>query len=277
VPEALPPGIALDVGRPEEKMTGTLQEILARTWRNLLEHTAGLLPKGIAGLLILALGILFARVARNLAARFFLAVRLDRLSDRLGISSFLARGDVRRTVVEILATIVYWLVLLFSLEILAVTLELHGTAAFLGQVIAYLPRVVVALVIAVVGIVVGSFFGGAVTLAGSNAGFPAARAAGNAVKYLIGFFALVMAFEQLQIATQLLGATLQIIIASAGLAVALAFGLGCREIAAETMRGWLAKDSRAHGIPGTDPAPRAPESREGRTADPATGIRDPGA
>jgi hypothetical protein len=114
-------------------------------------------------------------------------------------------------------------------------------ADFFGQILGYIPRIVVALVIVAAGIAVATFFGGAVHLAASNAGFPAARPVGAIVKYLIGFFALVMALEQLQIATKLLVTTLQIVIAAVALALALAYGLGCRQLARESVESWLRK------------------------------------
>ena len=245
-------------------MIDILQQMIARGWRTTMEHAAATLPKILAGILLLALGIIIARVIRNLAARFFLAIRLDRMSDRLGVSSFLARGDVRQTVVEVLATVIYWLVLLFSFEILAVAMGLDGMAAFFGEIIGFLPRVATALVIALLGIVVGSLIGSAVTVAGSNAAFPGARAAGAVVKYLIGFFALVMALEQLQIATQLLVTTLQIVIAAVAFAIALAFGLGCRGIAEETVRGWLTRGADTPQLENEsrEPGEAAPDSSQ---------------
>jgi Mechanosensitive ion channel, conserved TM helix len=223
------------------KMVESLKEMFSRAWSLMLEQSARVIPKFLLGMLILLVGIVIARVIRGLAARFFLAIRLDRLSTRLGIASFLARGDVRHTVAEILATALYWLVLIFSLEIMGLALGLDGMARFFGQIIAYIPHVLIAVAIVLAGIVIGSVIGGTVRVAGANAGLRAADLVGSIMKYLIGFFALVMALEQLHIATPLLVSTLQIITAAVGLAFALAFGLGCRDLAAEAVRDWLGR------------------------------------
>ncbi len=237
-------------------MFATLREMFSRAWSMMLEHSARIIPKLLVGMLILLVGIVIARVIRGLAARFFLAIRLDRLSSRLGIASLLVRGDVRYTVAEILATTLYWLVLIFSLEILGLALGLDEIAHFFGQIIAYLPRALIAVAIVLVGIIVGSVIGGAVRVAGANAGFRAAEVVGSFMKYLISFFALVMALEQLQIATPLLVSTLQIMTAAVGLAFALAFGLGCRELAAETVRDWLGRKTSVAGQKDHEPADR---------------------
>jgi len=225
-------------------MTEELNTILARTWQVTIEQVAGFFPKLLAGLLILALGVLIARLVRGLTARFFVAVRLDRLADRLHVGDFLARGDVRFTAAEILATTVYWLVLLFSLELLGVVLGLDAMASFFAQVLAYVPRIVGALVIIVVGLFVSSIFGGAVQVAASNARFPAAAPLGQAVKFLVTFFAFVMALQQLDIPTQLLVGTLLIVVAATALGLALAFGLGGRGLAEESLRNWAKKNNK---------------------------------
>jgi len=186
--------------------------MFSRAWGLMLEQSARIIPKLLVGMLILLVGIVIARLIRGLAARFFLAIRLDRLSGRLGIASLLARGDVRHTMAEILATALYWLVLVISLEILGLALGLDEMARFFGQIIAYIPRALIAIMIVLAGIIIGSVIGGAVRVAGANAGFRAADVIGSIVKYLISFFALVMALEQLQIATPLLVSTLQIIV-----------------------------------------------------------------
>ncbi len=193
-------------------MAATLREMFSRAWGLMLEQSARIIPKLLVGMLILLVGIVIARLIRGLAARFFLAIRLDRLSGRLGIASLLARGDVRHTMAEILATALYWLVLVISLEILGLALGLDEMARFFGQIIAYIPRALIAIMIVLAGIIIGSVIGGAVRVAGANAGFRAADVIGSIVKYLISFFALVMALEQLQIATPLMVSTLQIIV-----------------------------------------------------------------
>jgi hypothetical protein len=228
-------------------MASTLREMFSRAWGLMLDQSARIIPNLLVGMLILLVGIVIARVIRGLAARFFLAIRLDRLSSRLGIAAFLARGDVRHTMAEILATTLYWLVLIFSLEILGIALGLDGMARFFGQIIAYIPHALIAVTIVLVGIIVGSVIGGAVRVAGANAGLRAADVAGSVIKYLISFFALVMALEQLEIATPLLVSTLQIMTAAVGLAFALSFGLGCRDLAAEAVRGWLGRKASVAG------------------------------
>ena len=222
-------------------MGATLASMLNDIWEATRTTLAHLLPKVAIAVLILTLGLLVGRLLRAVTLRFFVALRLDRVSDRMGLSALLARGDARYTVAEVAATIVYWLVLVLALQMLGWALGLQTIVDFFGEVLNYLPHVGVAVVIAVVGIVIGSFFGGAVQLAAANAGISVARPLGRLVKYVIVFFALAVAFEQLQIASRLLTDTFLVVVGAVAFGAALAFGLGCKDIVRDIVAGWITR------------------------------------
>lgn len=226
-------------------MGETLRSMLSETWTATATSVTRLLPKLAMAVLILLVGLLVGRVLRALTLRFFFALRLDRASDRLGLSALLARGDARYTVAEAVATLVYWLVLVLAFQMLGWVLGLVAVTNFFGQVLDYLPRVLVAVVIALVGLAIGALFGGAVQVAAANAGLPVARPVGRVVKYIIAFFALALAFEQLNIASRLLTTTFLIVVAAGCFGVALAFGLGCKDLAREMVVRWLSRRQEA--------------------------------
>jgi hypothetical protein len=215
--------------------------MLEEAWTSTMDGITYLLPKLVMAVLILVVGVLVGRLLRALTLRFFIALRLDRVSDRLWISALLERGDARHTVAEVVATVVYWLVLILALQMLGGVLGLQTMAHFFGQVLGYLPRVFVAVVVALVGAAIGSFFGGAVQVAAANAGLQVARPLGRLVKYAVVFFALTLAFEQLQIASRLLTTTFLVVVGAFSLGVALAFGIGCKDLARDLVVGWIAR------------------------------------
>jgi len=213
--------------------------MLSQTWTSAVEGVAQMLPKVLIGVLIVAVGLILGRLLRALTLRFFVALRLHRMSDRIGVSAFFARGDARYTVAEVLATIVYWLVLMLALQTMGWVLGLEGLVNFFGQVLNYLPRLVVAAVIVLVGTALGAFFGGAIQIATANSGLRVSRPLARMVKYAIVFFSVALALEDLEIATRLLTITFLIIVGSMGVAFALAFGLGCRDLARSAVEKWL--------------------------------------
>jgi hypothetical protein len=229
-------------------MGETLVSMLRDTWDAMKTGIMDLLPKLVVAVVILVVGLLVGRLLRALTLRFFVALRLDRASDRLGLSALLARGDARYTVAEVVATVVYWLVLVLALQMLGWALGLQAVVDFFAAVLDYLPRVAVAVVIALLGVAIGSFFGGAVQVAAANAGMSGSRPLGRLVKYVVALFALAVAFEQLEIASRLLTTTFLVVVGAATFGVALAFGLGCQDLARDVVTGWITRrQERSHG------------------------------
>jgi uncharacterized protein YebE (UPF0316 family) len=66
----------------------------------------------------------------------------------------------------------------------------------------------------------------------SNAGISHVNALGKIVEVIIIVFAIAIALEQLNIGAKIIELIVGILLGSMGLAVGLAFGLGCKDIAA---------------------------------------------
>jgi Mechanosensitive ion channel, conserved TM helix len=226
-------------------MQESLRSMLVTTWTTTVQSIASLLPRLVTGILIVLAGLIVGRLVRALTLRFFTALRMDRMSDRLGISAFLARGDARYTLAETLATLMYWLVLILALQIMGWVLGLTGLVDFFGQVLGYLPRLVVGVIIVLVGTALGGFFGSAAQVASANSGLRMSRPLGRMVKYAIVFFSVALALEELEIATRLLTTTFLVIVGATCLALAISFGLGCQDLARQTVERWLTHDQDA--------------------------------
>jgi len=101
----------------------------------------------------------------------------------------------------------------------------------LERFLLYLPNIFVALIVLAIGWFLGNFLGRAALIASVNAGFKAAGPLSKGVKGIILLFAFVMAFEQLGIGRSTVIAAFAIVFGGAVLALALAFGLGGRDLA----------------------------------------------
>jgi uncharacterized membrane protein (DUF4010 family) len=99
----------------------------------------------------------------------------------------------------------------------------------------YLPRLFAALLILLFGFLLGNFFLRAALLAAVNAGISSPRVIGGTVKFLILILALAMALEQLQIARSIVTAAFAIAFGAVRLGVAIAFGLGGREVVRQVL------------------------------------------
>src|SRR6266516_7418232 len=92
-----------------------LQAAVLEPGRALAAQTVAYLPSLLAALLIVAFGWLLAKFARLLVFRFLLIIRFDMASERAGIDDVLVKADIRQSPAELVAVLVYWVVLLATL------------------------------------------------------------------------------------------------------------------------------------------------------------------
>jgi hypothetical protein len=93
------------------------------------------------------------------------------------------------------------------------------------------PNVIAAIFILIFGMFVATLLRNIVLTASSNAGIGQEKLLAKIVEVIVMVFALAIALEQLSIGARLIELTISIILASLGLSLALAFGLGCKDIA----------------------------------------------
>jgi len=114
-------------------------------------------------------------------------------------------------------------------------LQIPAVTAFMNQVLAYLPNVVVAVLIFVIAGVVAAAVAGLV--AKTMGDTPTGKVVASVVPALVMGIAIFMILNQLKIAPEIVQITYTALIGAVALGLALAFGLGGREVAAEMLRG----------------------------------------
>jgi len=88
---------------------------------------------------------------------------------------------------------------------------------------------------------IGRFLGEIVQNAATANRIQGAVGLSKVVKFVVVAFSAVMALEQIGIDTTIMTSSVQIILATLGLALAIAFGLGGRDVAADIIRNFTAK------------------------------------
>lgn len=196
------------------------------------------LPKLLAALVLLLVGILLARLLRAGMKRGLEALGFGRMAEKSGLEALVKQAGVDLSLAGIIAGTVYWLVLLVVAVSAANSLGLESVAGLANKVILYLPKVVVAILVLVFGTLLARVVNRLVFAWLNGARFPGALGVSTGSEYAVQIFALFLALEQLDIGTTLLTVAFTIVFGGLVLALALAFGLGGREWAAERIRDW---------------------------------------
>ena len=216
---------------------GAYASLLA-TWNEI----AGFLPNLAGALVILILGYLVARIASAVVRRLLAAVGFDRLGDRTGIADMLRRINVERTASHILGRIVFWILMLTFLLSASESLGLDRLSATINSLVQYLPRVLGAVFILSIGLFAATFSRDAVRGAAANVGSRHANTLGQTTYVLLAVIAAALAIGQLELETAMLTVAVGVVITAAGLAAALAFGLGSRDVAGNVLAATYLRD-----------------------------------
>jgi hypothetical protein len=219
------------------------REILVNAFSELGANVAGFLPNLVGALLMLALGWALARALEAVSNRGLRTVGLDRISTRLRIAEVLERSEMRLSLSQIIARLLFWLVFLVFVLSGVEALGLSAVTATIDRLITFIPNVIAAGLIAIAGLLLARFVAGIVSSAAAASGLPSAPRLGFLAQLLSGGLVLVVALEQLGIETSVLVLPFTVAIGAAGFAVGLAFALGARPVITHILAGHFLKQS----------------------------------
>ena len=206
--------------------------------RGLLLRVGEMLPRVLIAILIIVLGWMLAKAVRFAIVKGLRAVNFNVLTERAGMDSFLRDGGIRADTTQILGLLFYWLVVLASLVIGFNLLGLEYITDLLGRVLWFLPKVMVALLILAFGASFARFIGNAVVAYCRNVHLQDADVLGRIAQYAILAFVVLIALDQVNVGGEIVRQTFLLVLAGIVFALALAFGLGGREWAAEMLERW---------------------------------------
>ena len=108
-------------------------------------------PKIAAVAVVVVVGVLLARIVRAALHHVLGFLRFDSLANRIGVSDVLKRAEVEASAREILGTIVYWTLLIFTAMVSLGVLGLATPETF-AEVGAMIPKVLIATAILILGL-----------------------------------------------------------------------------------------------------------------------------
>ncbi len=207
-----------------------IQQIISDSISAFLRGIGDALPNILAAIVILIIGWIIAKLLKAGVARLLKLVKFPTLTQRAGIDGFLAKGDVHQSSTDLIAVLVYWLVMLIVLVTAVNALGLEVASQLLNQILLYIPNIIVAVVVVAVGLYAANFVSALVKTAAANAGIEQANLVAALSRWALIIFTLAIALDQLRIGRDLVVNGVLIIFGAAALAAALAFGLGAREV-----------------------------------------------
>lgn len=182
-------------------------------------------------IIILIIGWVISKLIKTAVVKVLQTIKLDEISDRIELDSILAKGGIKYTLSELIGVICYWLALLVTFVVAVNAVGLTIAADLLNKVVLYIPNIIASIFILILGMFVATLLSNIVQTASMNAGLSQARLLGKIAETVVIVFAVMITLEQLGIGAKIIEIIAGIVLGSLGLGAALAFGLGCRDIA----------------------------------------------
>ena len=231
-------------------MIQEIADALAQSWHNFATAFVLFVPRLVAATIIFAGGFVVSILARRSVRRLLAWLHFDRLAERIGASEMLRVAEMPSAEL-LVAKIVFWIVWIGFIVSAVDTLQFGPFQGLVHEFFRFVPRFLVALLVLALGFLVGNFVWRATLLASVNAGLPGARLLSGALRLLVIAIAVVMALEQVGLATTVVLTAFAITFGALMLGLAIAFGLGGRDAARQLLeQHFTAQEGRE-----TDAAP----------------------
>jgi len=196
------------------------------------------IPKIIGFAIILIAGWFIASALASLVGAVLRKVNFNGLAQRSGFSDFVTKTGVDTDSSGMIALVCKWFVRLIALIVAFDALGLPAVSGVLRDVLLWMPNVVVALVALVIGGLAANALSNLVRAAAAEGGLGNPSFLGKVANVAVWAFAIVIAVNQLGIATTLINTLFMAAVGAVALALGLSFGLGGRDTAGEIVRKW---------------------------------------
>ncbi len=205
---------------------------------DLLWMAAEFLPKLWLAILIWIVFWFLAKAVKGIVTRLAHTLWVEKLADKVNMNTFLQQANIKSWLSGLFWKIVYWVIYLIGINISLDTLWLDVVSQLISDLIAYIPNLFVAIVIILIWTFIAKFIrdiiNGAVAASNSPINW-----AGKAGYIAVMFFVVITALKQAQVDISFLTDNVNTIVMWIMLALWLAFGLGWKDKAKDTLDKWM--------------------------------------
>lgn len=206
--------------------TVAASDIVRSSLLTLWQNVAGFLPQLIAAIVVFLVGWLIAVLIAKIVWHVIRAIKLDRGLEGVGFKRAWERSGYPLNSSKFFYELVKWFFIIVFLMAATDILGLTQVTEFLSQVVFYLPNVFVAAFVLLIGVLVARFLEGVVRASVRASQLASANLLAASARWAIIIFSVLIALDQLGVATEIIRTIIIGIIAAVSVALGLAFGLG---------------------------------------------------
>jgi len=216
--------------------TNEILDLLTDPFISTFDRLAVYMPNIIAAFLLLLAGMFTARALRTVLESLMTRARLDDYTRRVGINEVFTRLGLGKSPAYGISFLIYWFVLFIFIVSAANAVNMTVLSDLLERFLMFLPPLIASILILFGGLLFARFLSEVIAGAAAANNIRGGAVLSKALYVSVLISASITAMEQLGLQMAFISSAIQIILASMGLAFALAFGLGGKEFAAQVIR-----------------------------------------
>ena len=186
--------------------------------------------------ILILLGLAIGWLAKAAVYRALRALRFDQLCDRLGLGFEVERLGLARSCSYLAGQFVQSIIVVTALLAGLNAMRTQWTQNLVERFFLFLPHLLAAVVILVVGSLVSRFLGRSALIAAVNKGVPSARLLAGVTRFFVMTLAVVASLDELGISRTTIIVTFAIMFGGLVTSLAIAFGLGARDLAHDLLQ-----------------------------------------
>ncbi len=212
------------------------KDLIFDTLGSILKDIGSALPGILGAIIVLVIGWLITKIVTFILKKVLKLANVDRLSDKLNEAQLFGDSDIKIEISKVLVGFVKWVLRLVFIIVAADVMNLKIISSEIANLLRYLPILLSAMVILMIGLYAAKLVKKAITAVMESMGVGGSKIVGNLVFYIIVIFVGITALNQAGIDTVIITSNFTIILGAFLLAIALALGLGSKEVVGDLLR-----------------------------------------
>ncbi len=229
-----------------KQILDSTKELGARAWDSFsyfMNEIGQFIPKLLGALLFWFVGRFIARLFRKLVIKLAELIKIDTIADKVELDQMLGQVGVKHKFSTIIGNTIYYVLLLVVLLSVFDILGLTVAKELFNKVVGLIPDIFISIILFVFGLYLANFVRDFINSRLSNMKIEQASVIGSLAKFGILLIVFSMILSQLSIGNDLISKLTQYLFAALGLGLAIAIGLGGKDVAKELLeRFFKSKD-----------------------------------
>ena len=224
-----------------------LTEVLRNTFQNLINQFVEFFPRILGAIVIMLIGIGFARLISFIVLRVLGQVGFDKIGNRLNEINIIKQLKTEIKLSEIIAKVLYYFILLVFIKAATEKLGVAAITEMVASLINFIPKLIAAAIMLQVGVLLADTLRGAVLSVCQSFNIASGRLLSMIVFVFFLVITVISALGQAGINTELLESSFNLIIGGVIFSFAIGYGIASRDLMANIISSFYTKNKYKEG------------------------------